>query len=261
MKIILFFTSFVVFVSCSSNSLVQEQEFGQKDEEKKKEIWQWTYEGDKGPDNWASLNPQYEMCKSGKLQSPINLVWHKPTSPSPLTVSYKEGDATVTNAGYTFRLEMTPQSQIKINNQEYLLEKIEFRTPSEHRLSGNALPAELQFYHRSPNGLKQAIISMFVIVGRESEWFNSIWETAAKTPLYKTSSTFRFNPSILIPPRKTFYHYKGSLSHPPCLEGVQWIVFNTPLQLSKKQLSTLRSVYNNNNRPVQNINNRDVTNY
>src|SRR5690606_29233818 len=136
----------------------------------------------------------------------------------------------------------------------YLLEKIEFRTPSEHQLSGNTLPAELQFYHRSPNGLKQAIISLFVVSGKGSEWFNKIWDLATKTPLYKSSATFRFNPAKLIPPRETFYHYEGSLSHPPCLEGVQWLVFNTPLQLSQQQIAALRSVYNNNNRPIQKLN-------
>ena len=143
-KSLFLFILSALIVSCSSSSPVQEEELGVPTEEEQKpveeaktEVWQWAYDGNKGPEHWASLNPQYDMCQSGQYQSPVNLVWHKPESTSPLKVIYKEGDATVTNAGYTFRLELTPQSQITFNGQDYLLEKIEFRTPSEHQLSGN----------------------------------------------------------------------------------------------------------------------------
>ncbi len=228
-----------------------------------KDSWSWDYEADspRGPERWSKLNPQYDMCATGTQQSPINLVWHKPSSPNPLDISYRETNATLMNTGYTIRLEMTPQSQVNFKGTDYILEKIEMRTPSEHSLSGNRLPMELQFYHRSTNGLKQAMISLFVITGRGSAWFDRLWDKAKVLNGYKSSPTFKFNPLQLIPPRQTYYHYQGSLTHPPCLEGVQWFVFNTPLQLSKEQIAMVRGLFKSNNRPIQPTNDRPITNY
>lgn len=266
-----FFSMIVIAIflgACSSSPTVQEQSsegekkaMEQKQSQPQADVWAWEYDGARGPDNWANLNPKYGMCGTGQMQSPINLVWHKPTPASPLKISYNEGNATLTHTGYTYRLELTPQSQISYNGQDYLLEKIEFRTPSEHKLSGNHMPIELQFYHRSTNGLKQAILSLFVIAGRSSSWFDQIWQLAVSLPSLKSSPSFRLDPSRLIPPRQTFYHYEGSLTHPPCLEAVQWFVMNTPLQLSKDQINQFRMIFNKNNRPVQPTNGRKITNY
>ncbi len=260
-------TAFLV-ISCSSRPPVeestneQEQQAEEPQTPQRKDVWGWEYNnGPRGPMNWASLNPQYYMCSTGSKQSPINLVWHRPKQGNPLKLSYTEGNATIINAGYTFRIELTPQSSIEFDGKDYLLEKIEFRSPSEHHLSGNQLPMELQFYHRSSNGLKQAIVSLFVITGRGSAWFDRLWEKTQSLQKFKSSPTFRFNPDQLIPPRQTFYHYVGSLTHPPCLEEVKWFVFNTPLQLSKEQISKFRSLFEQNNRPIQLLNDRDVTNY
>lgn len=259
----------VSIISCSSSSPVQEEisELPQAKPQappqpEKKDIWAWEYgDSDKGPKNWATLNPQYEMCGSGQSQSPVNLVWHKPSSPNPLKINYTEGNATIMNAGYTVRVELTPQSSINYNGVDYLLEKIEIRSPSEHHLSGNELPMEMQFYHRSSNGLKQAIISLFVIKGRGEAWFDDLWAKVQAVQNFKSSAPFRFNPEKMFPPRQTYYHYEGSLTHPPCLEGVQWFVFNTPVQLSQAQIDSFREGFKSNNRPLQPLNNRSITNY
>ena len=119
--------------------------------------------------------------KPGCTKSPVNLIWTKPTLANPLEIRYKEGDVVLSNTGYTYRLEFTPSSQIIFNGQEYLLEKAEIRTPSEHQLSGRSLPVEIQFYHRSPNGLKQAIISLFAVEGQGGAWFDKFWDVAVQT--------------------------------------------------------------------------------
>jgi carbonic anhydrase len=263
-KLLLIFAFSVFLLSCSSQPPVPEQSVQTPPvaQESKKDIWSWDYSaGERGPENWAQLNPQYEMCGSGISQSPINLIWHKPSSPNPLKINYKEGNATMMNTGYTLRVELTPQSSLSFNGVDYLLEKIEIRSPSEHTLSGNQLPMEFQFYHRSSNGLKQAIISLFVIKGRGSAWFDSLWEKTQNLQKFKSSAPFRFNPEMLMPPRQTYYQYEGSLTHPPCLEGVQWFVFNTPLQLSQQQIDIFRGAFQQNNRPVQPLNGRQIRNY
>lgn len=257
-------SSFVIF-GCSSNTPVQEHPTevpaSPPAGDGKIDVWGWDYQGARGPEAWGQLNAQYEMCASGQMQSPINLVWSKPVTPNPVTIAYKDSEAVINNTGYTYRIELTPQSQITYAGKDYILEKIEIRTPSEHQLSGKTMPMELQFYHRSSNGLKQAIISLFVVKGRGSPWFDKLWEMATPVAKFKSSGNFPFNPDQLIPPKQTFYHYEGSLTHPPCLEGVQWFVFNTPLQLSEDQIAKVRSMYDNNFRPIQPTNGRKITNF
>lgn len=223
--------------------------------------WAWSYQGEGGPESWATLNPEYAMCATGKAQSPVNLKWSAPQKPSPLKIMFRPTDATVANTGTTLRLEFTPQSQVVYSGQEYILEKAEFRSPSEHRLSGKKLPMEIQFYHRSPNGLRQAILSMFVVKGKESSWFNGFLASAAQTPVNQSGASQRMALEKLIPNRQTFYHYQGSLTHPPCLEGVDWFVLNTPLQLSARQIAGFKALYQNNNRPLQKLNGRSIKNY
>ena len=259
-----------LFSGCSTNPPVQEETMpaeAKKKEtmesaQKKQEVWAWDYtDGPQGPTSWASLNPQYAMCASGQQQSPIDLVWSKPVSPNPLTVNYRPSEVQVSNVGYTMRIDFPPQNQIIFKGMDYLLEKVEFRTMSEHSLSGNKLPMEIQFYHRTSNGLKQAILSLLVIQGKESSWFNQVWKSMMAAKKFQASKAFSFDPSKLIPPRQTFYHYQGSLTHPPCLEGVDWFVFNTPLQLSSQQIGMFMEMFRTNNRPTQSLNGRKVTNF
>ena len=261
----LLLTTFLILnLSCSSSGPIQETHLDEpkKVEPTKTAQWEWAYKGEKGPKNWAKLNSQYSSCSEGQLQSPLNLTWTKPSQKNPLKINYHEGNTTISNTGYTFRLQMTPESHVVFNGEQYILEKIEFRTPSEHQLSGRSMPMEIQFYHRSPNGLKQAILSLFVISGnKEAEWFGKLWNAMTKTKAYQASPSFRFNPGNLIPPKQTFYHYVGSLTHPPCREGVKWFVFNTPLAISKEQIYAFKSIYNHNNRPIQPTHKRKIINF
>lgn len=225
------------------------------------DVWGWDYEGERGPEHWSKLNPQYATCSAGTAQSPINLVWQKPSSPNPLKLNYVDSGVVATNAGYTYRMELTPESTLRFGEMDYVLEKIEFRSPSEHQLSGNIMPMEIQFYHRSSNGLKQAILSVFVVSGKGSAWFDTILAQMQGLPRFQSIDIGRFNPNQLIPPRQTFYHYEGSITHPPCLEGTQWFVFNTPLQLSQEQILAFRGLFPANNRPIQSTNGRKIFNY
>ncbi len=252
----------LTLIGCSSQP-TQEQIQAEPAEESQgpQDIWGWDYSGERGPEAWGTLNPKYKTCREGQEQSPINLVWQKPTSKRPLKVNYRQGQATIINAGYTFRLELTAQSSIEFRGQHYTLEKIEFRTPSEHTLSDKSQAMEIQFYHRSSNGLKQVVMAALASIGAESDWLNMLIQASSTQPKFQSSNSFTFDPSQLVPDRLTFYQYSGSLTHPPCLEGVQWVVLNTPVQISAKQLEQIQSMFGSNNRPVQPLNNRKVTNY
>ena len=223
--------------------------------------WTWAYSGSKGPDAWGGLMPEFSTCQSGQAQSPVDLIWKAPKLRNKLKLNYQEGRITLTNTGYAYRLNFEPQSTIEYDGKEYALEKAELRMPSEHTLSGKQVHGELQLYHRTTNGLRRAMVSLMIVRGKSSEWFQSFIDVAKTTAPYATNEVKRMNPQLLIPPTKTFYHYEGSLTHPPCVEGVQWFVFNTPIELSREQLLTLKKAYPQNNRPTQPLNGRSVVNH
>ena len=251
--------SLSLLVACA---LMPFQKNSTQDLDSQGDIWSWDYSsGPRGPGSWSKLNPQYGLCSQGHAQSPIDLRWGLPSKANPLKIMYREGSARVTHGGYTLRVEVTPQSSIRYRGKDYFLEKMEFRSPSEHSLSGRFFPMELQLYHRSSNGLRQAIVSLFMEKGPKAPWFEKFWQFTS--PSEKTSSpvVFTLNPDQLLPASKTFYHYEGSLTHPPCLERVQWFVFNTPLSLSPEQIHQFRKIFVKNNRPLQPLRGRKVKNF
>lgn len=222
----------------------------------------WSYAGEDGPQAWGNSQLDHTLCKTGKEQSPLNLVYREPTGQKkPMDLSYQRGQVSLFDPGYALRLNFSPQSQLRFADQDYILEKAEIRIPSEHTLSGKTLPGEMQLYHRSTNGLRRAMVSLFFIEGQESPAFRPLLELANNLKGAQPSEPLPFDPSVLIPPQKTYYHYRGSLTHPPCHEGVQWFVMNTPIQMSSEQFSVLQRFYTGNRRPLQPLKGRSVTNY
>lgn len=217
----------------------------------------WGYDGEVGPGNWANLNPDYAFCGKGKKQSPVNLVWRSPAKKSPrLDFSYTNAQAQADTSTLVPKLIFSGANQLLLNGKVYNLEHIELHSPSEHTLSGTSLSMELQFVHKALNGGGTAILSVFAIEGRENPIFADLWNQ-----FITGNGTVQLDASKMIPPQKTYYHYKGSLTSPPCTEGVEWIVYNTPAELSRDQIVAFRSKFQPNNRPVQPLNGRKVMNH
>lgn len=265
------FSTIFTMAACSSDPVIKEETIPTATQpvetntepvvEKPAVSLEWSYAGNNGPNSWGDIRPEYQTCKTGKSQSPVNLKWSKPISDNPIKFSYGPSQAQIENTGYTYRLRFTASNTILFKGETYILEKLEVRSPTEHTLSGNSLPMELQLYHKTSSGLKTAILSLIVIEGKQAPWFDEIWAQAKNVQPGQTSTMFNVNPSVIIPPAKTHYHYVGSLTHPPCSEGVDWFIYNTPLQLSREQIAAFRSSYNDNNRKVQPLNDRKVTNH
>lgn len=215
----------------------------------------FAYEGEKGPEAWASLNPEWATCGKGKAQSPINLVWKKPGKSPKMDFSYNTATAQMDTAGF-MSIKLTGANQLLLNGKVYALDRIEFHSPSEHHLSKTPLTMEIELIHKAVEGNKMAVVSVFAIEGKENPLFSEIWAQMANP-----SAPFQLDPARMIPPNKTFYRYTGSLTTPPCTEGVEWIVFNTPMELSKEQIEAYRSKFTPNSRPLQKQGGRKVTNY
>ena len=205
------------------------------------------------PTTWDGL------CLEGKAQSPIDLKYANPKKSKGLKFHFVKTPATVTDNGQTIVIDFTPGNKADIRGKLYDLVRAEFHSSSEHTLSGNSLPLELQLYHKNDQE-QWAVIALFLITGETNPSIEKIW---AQIPAAKNapSAAIALNPAALLPTKDTYYNYPGSLTTPPCTEGVDWNVLNTPVAISKDQIMAFRHLYSVNNRPVQPLNGRKVVNY
>ncbi|MBK7842286.1 MAG: carbonic anhydrase family protein [Bdellovibrionales bacterium] len=222
----------------------------------------WSYNGLTGPQLWGDLDPAFQLCKTGDNQSPIDLKWTKPQEKRPIEIKYQASQLRIIDNGHTIQVNADPGSLIRINGTDYELLQLHFHSESEHTLSGKRYPMEVHFVHRAKDG-QHAVLGRMITIGKKSDPF--IEKILSHLPKEKnqelivSGQTVDF--SLGLPKEKTYYNYSGSLTTPPCTEGVDWNFLNTPLTISKDQLSTFRSIYANNARPIQQKNNRKPANY
>jgi carbonic anhydrase len=227
----------------------------------------WSFEGVTGPDHWSELSPDNALCQFGIEQSPVDLVDAAKVGPArALLLDYRPVTARVVSADWTLQVVLDPGCSIAINGRRYALEHILFRRPSEHLLSGRALEMELQLVHRAEGGAI-AIVAVFVRQGKKNEILERIiagtpTDAAQKLPLVP------INPLDLLPvpplqseEARAFYRYMGSLTTPPCTEGVNWTVLKTPIEASPKQIRELATLFPVNARPANKINRRFLLEY
>lgn len=222
----------------------------------------WSYEGETGPDHWGSLESKFATCSDGQTQSPINLKWNKPEEGGKLEFAYKDSNLKVIDNGHTLQFNYEQGSKVSINGEEYDLLQMHFHTPSEHTIANKSFPLEVHFVHKDALGRLAVVGVMFKESKVNDPTIDALW---GFVPSEKNKEMeipdFKLNPMKLIPSKHTFYHYSGSLTTPPCTEGVNWNVLNTPINISKSQIDAFRSLYNMNSRPVQPLNGRKVVNY
>ncbi len=229
------------------------------------------YDGEIGLNNWANLDPEWSTCGDGSLQSPINIRRHENRKRGKrLDLQYYDTNIEVLNNGHTIELKYEPGSEININGQRYELKQFHFHTPSEHTFAGGAhFPLEMHLVHSSADG-SLAVVGVMIRTGRENralpdnERFEQLIPQVASTTY---SFDDRINVEDLLPKNMKAYAYSGSLTTPPCSEGVSWFVMKQSVRWSEEQVSILTNALGrlsyasedgNNNRPIQPRNGRDV---
>lgn len=214
----------------------------------------WSYSGETGPNNWGSLKSEYELCSKGGNQSPINI--NTSTQKQfPLGINYHTGDFRIDKEPYSLILTPIKETNtIFFSGEQYTLKEIHFHTPSEHLINGQSSELELHFLHKSQNG-KVVSIAVFVNIGRRNKEFQKLLNSNILLDS-KDQITISLNIQSFIPINSQKYSYAGSLTVPPCTEGVQWIVFDKPIWFDRKQIINYQTYYSPNNRPLQSLNNR-----
>lgn len=218
----------------------------------------WGYSGEQGPDKWAELDKKYAMCVDGKNQSPINIVDSVDAKLENLNLSTNDGVADkFINNGHTVQVNFKDGSSFTMNGKVYNLLQFHLHTPSENHIKGKEYPAEIHLVHKSKDG-ELAVIALMVEEDKRNEIFKDfIKDLPSKTGDNNTVEEEIYGYDIV--PRNTdYFYFNGSLTTPPCTEGVRWFVIKEPIKMSKKQIESFQKVMGKNNRPIQEVFSRQV---
>lgn len=217
---------------------------------------EWGYTGPTGPSHWGDLG--YPTCQEGTEQSPIDISRTRSRGLANPVFSYAKVRMLVEDTGHTIQVTPSPDSPVSsmtVGGKVYSLLQFHFHTPAEHQVDGLHYPAEVHFVHQSEDGAIAVVGVLIAGGGRVNEAWSPFIDAIASSDASKAAEV---DLPRMLPKDRRSYRYSGSLTTPPCTEGVAWTVLTTPVTISRPQLNQLLEAYSGNNRPVQPLGDRTV---
>lgn len=215
----------------------------------------WGYVGEGKPESWGDLSPEYQACKIGAEQSPINLDEAIPADLLSIEVNYTNMPLKILNNGHTIQVNVEPGNTLTLDGLSFELLQFHFHHPSEHTVAGQPYPMEAHFVHKSKAG-DLAVLGVFLKEGQENSTLKLLWDVMPTTKESEAAIAGRVKMSDLLPASRSTYQYFGSLTTPPCSEVVRWMVFDTAVEVSKAQIEQFKQLFPLNARPIQPQNRR-----
>lgn len=217
----------------------------------------WSYEGKEGPEHWGELSPDFALCAAGVEQSPVDIPASAAVNPADLVFNYQPSALKIQNNGHTIQVDYDPGSTLEVDGVPYELWQFHFHGPSEHTLNGEFSPMEMHLVHRSAEG-GLVVVGVMIEGGDENEALAPVWgNLPAEEMEAETIPGASVDANALLPAERSYYRYNGSLTTPPCTEGVKWLVMSTPIELSGDQIAAFEEIIHANYRPVQPLNERE----
>jgi len=195
------------------------------------------------------------LCESGRQQSPVDIVSARQQPMPALRFDYRAGSARVRHDGHTVRLRVAPGSSLQIGSQVYALQQLHFHLPGGDRLQGEDFPMAMHLLHKSRSGQLLAMVLWFRL-GPEHAALASVLRSLPAPG--EPERRLALDPVAWLPAERGYFAYEGSLTAPPCTEGVQWLLLRQPQTLSAAQLQRLAGLIAPNAREVQPLNGRAV---
>ncbi|HEX6883180.1 MAG TPA: carbonic anhydrase family protein [Planctomycetota bacterium] len=220
----------------------------------------WSYTGNTGPEHWADLSPDYALARSGRRQSPVDIVTSKVVAQSaaPIAASYQATSLEILNNGHTIEDDYHGGGTLTLDGRPYALAQFHFHSPSEHTVDGRHSAMELHLVHKDPAG-KLAVIGVLIREGAAHPELAKLWQhLPAQAGRSEAVEGVLVDASKLLPAKRASYRYSGSLTTPPCSEDVSWFVLAEPIEASAEQIAAFRAVIQGNNRPTQPLNGRTI---
>ncbi len=223
----------------------------------------WSYSGDEGPQHWGDLDPTYALCKTGGAQSPIDLpLAPSRHEPAPARPHWDPIPLRLTNNGRIVQVNDTAPSAFVVDGTTYHLAQFHFHSPSDHTIGGHRYPVEMHLVHKSDAG-KLLAVAIFFESGAENVTLAPMW-SAMSAPADGSAPVVpgaTVDVSPLLPSAPKYLRYSGSLTVPPCTEGVTWLVVEPDgkTQMSPDQIKTLHDrTQPSSSRPIQPAGAREV---
>ncbi|MEY4084020.1 MAG: hypothetical protein RL483_1389 [Pseudomonadota bacterium] len=226
----------------------------------KKHTVHWSYEGEGGPHNWGKISKQYLACANGKNQSPIAV-----ESESLLNLDlpaidfdYRDSRFSIVDNGHTVEVKYLEGGAMTILGQRYELVQFHFHRPAEEVVNGKRYDMVAHLVHKNSKG-QLAVVAVLLTLGEENRFIQTLWNhmpIEKKKPI--EPPTAKVDLAKFLPANKAYFHYMGSLTTPPCTEGVAWYILQSPVEVSAGQVEVFSKMYANNARPTQRMNGRLV---
>jgi carbonic anhydrase len=220
----------------------------------------WDYEGKRGELNWGKLDPAYRACSKGREQSPIDIRGaHLNKALPPIEFHYIAGAIRLENDGHTIVAHVNPGSYIVAGGVRYELVEFDFHHPGEEAVRGKLSDMSVHLVHRSADG-KVAIVAVRLTenAGNPNAVLAALWPHLPRTAGATEKVAEMVSPGGLLPTDRGYWTYMGSLSTPPCTEGVRWFVFVQDLSVSRDQLRVFAALFRINSRGLQEAHGRRI---
>ena len=219
----------------------------------------WGYDGEGAPENWAKLDKGFALCGEGKQQSPVDIqTAEMAKSSQPISFNYATSAINIVNNGHTIQVNYDGGSSIEKDGKRYDLLQFHFHSPSEHTIDGKPADMVAHLVHKAKDG-ELAVVGVLFKEGKENDFLKPIWSNLPLDAGSKTESESTIFAGNLLPESQGYYHYTGSLTTPPCSEGVNWNVMTSMVEASGAQIEAFTSIFDKSVRPVQALHGRKIT--
>ena len=219
----------------------------------------WSYKGETGPSHWASMEPEFSACGAGREQSPIDIRDDaaQKGSLSAITFDYHPSALKIADNGHTIQVSYEPGSFITVNGDRYELQQFHFHKPSEEAINGRHADMVAHLVHKDAEG-HLAVVAVLLKAGTINPMVATLWNNLPAKEQEAEPAGVQVNAADLLPADRTYYTFAGSLTTPPCSEGVTWFVMKDPSTLSTGEIARFGQAYPMNARPLQALNGRVV---
>jgi carbonic anhydrase len=216
------------------------------------ETHHWGYEGPTGPQSWSK---EFPGC-AGRHQSPVDIRGAQKVSGHPIEFHYEDSRLRVVNNGHTIMVNYDPGSFITVDARQFQLTQFHFHRPSEERIKGHTFAFVCHLVHQGRDGAL-AVVAVLFEQGQAHPLIDRIWRhLPGAVGEEATAADTTINAGQFLPGSHAYYRYSGSLTTPPCTEGVSWHILMTPATVSSQQLAAFP--FKMNARPVQPLNDRRI---
>jgi carbonic anhydrase len=219
---------------------------------------EWSYDGSEGPSHWGDLKPEFAPCKTGHRQSPIDIRNAAKADLPAIVFQYKSSPLDIIDNGHTVLVKYAPGSFIRVGDKQYELKQFHFHRPSEEKINGKTYDMVVHLVHADAQG-NLVVVAVLLQVGAQNQLAHQLWSAVpAEKDKEVVHEDIPIDVNGILPAEKGYYTFQGSLTTPPCSEGVTWFVLKQPITVSPTDVAQFSQLYRHDVRPTQPVYGREI---